>query len=249
LFAVAAVAGGDWLARAQRAARALADAADGRSLFEETLAAIEELLGDRDEISSKDVVEHLAQVEGGPWAEWGRDRKPMTQNALARLLRPHKVRPTDIGPTDARHKGYRRADLQPLFEAYLKPTAPFSQPRSRAERDGVRLSEHFQPRSENLGCADANAGKLNENNALRGCADADGGWSQEEGPGDAIAGAGANGAAAAPASERCAHCGRADDRVRPVSIAGEPWWLHPECEDPFLAALDGPSGPVARQDL
>jgi putative DNA primase/helicase len=201
LFAVAAVAGGDWPARAQRAARALADAAGAQSAFEETLAVIKALLGECDEIGSKDIVEHLAKIEDGPWAEWGRDRKPITQNALARLLKPHRVRPTDIGPVDARRKGYRRTDLQPLFEAYLKSTAdtPSSQPRSRAECDGIRVSEHFLPRSENLGCADANAEKLNENNALRGYAVADEGWPQESTP-DA-AGTGANAADRAAAGE------------------------------------------------
>ena len=34
------------------------------------------------------IVDELARIEGGPWAEWGKGGKPITQNALARLLKP-----------------------------------------------------------------------------------------------------------------------------------------------------------------
>ena len=108
-----------------------------RALFEKTLAAIRDIIGDLEEISSKQLVDELARIEGGPWAEWGKGRhkKPITQNALARLLRPHKVFPVDVGPEHARRKGYRRVQFERLFQAYLNsPPAAFpSQPRSRAE--------------------------------------------------------------------------------------------------------------------
>ena len=79
----------------------------------------------------------LVGIEGGPWAQWGKGRhkKPITQNALARLLKPHHVFPVDVGPEHCRRKGYRRAQFERLFQAYLNsPPAAFpSQPRSRAE--------------------------------------------------------------------------------------------------------------------
>ena len=64
-----------------------------RELFEKTVAAIRQIMGDLREISSKRLTDELTRIEGGPWTEWGsgRRRKPMTQNALARLLRPHNV--------------------------------------------------------------------------------------------------------------------------------------------------------------
>jgi hypothetical protein len=78
-------------------------------------------------------------VEDGPWAEWGKGRrkKPLTQIALARLLKPYKVFPVDVGPEHARRKGYKRAQFEHLFEAYLNPlpSVPHAQPRSRAEGD------------------------------------------------------------------------------------------------------------------
>ena len=63
---------------------------ENRELFEKTLAAIRQIMGGLGEIPSKRLACELAQIEGGPWAEWGsgKRRKPITQNTLARLLRP-----------------------------------------------------------------------------------------------------------------------------------------------------------------
>jgi Protein of unknown function (DUF3631) len=108
--------------------------------LERTLAAIRHIVGDLEEVSSKRLVDELARLEGGPWAEWGRGehKKPVTQNALARLLRPHNVFPVDVGPAHARLKGYKRAQFEQLFQVYLKvpPSASSPQPRSPAEGKG-----------------------------------------------------------------------------------------------------------------
>jgi hypothetical protein len=71
-----------------------------RALFEKTLAAIQQIMGGLEEIPSKRLTDELARIERGPWAEWGpgRRKKPITQNALARLFRPHKISPIDVGP-------------------------------------------------------------------------------------------------------------------------------------------------------
>jgi hypothetical protein len=78
-------------------------------LFEKTLAAIRNIIGDREEIASRVIVDELARIESGPWAEWGKGRKPITQ-----MLKPHNVSPTDVGPEHARRKGYRRAQFEHL---------------------------------------------------------------------------------------------------------------------------------------
>jgi len=112
-----------------------------RALFEKTLAAIRDIIGDLEEISSKQLVDELARIEGSPWAQWGKGRhkKPITQNALARQLKPHHVFPVDVGPERSRRKGYKRAKFERLFQAYLSapPSASSSQPRSRTERKGA----------------------------------------------------------------------------------------------------------------
>jgi hypothetical protein len=72
--------------------------------------------------------------------EWTRSPEcaPITQNALARLLKPHKVVPADVGPEHARRNGYKGVQFERLFQAYLyaPSSASSSKPRSRAERKG-----------------------------------------------------------------------------------------------------------------
>jgi hypothetical protein len=87
------------------------------ALFEKTLIAIRHIIGDLEEISSKRLVDELARIEGGPWAHWGKGthKKPITQIALARLLKPYHVFPVDVGPEHARRKGYKRAQFETLF--------------------------------------------------------------------------------------------------------------------------------------
>jgi hypothetical protein len=82
-------------------------------------------MGGLEEISSKRLTDELIRIEGGPWAEWGagRRKKPITQNALARLLRPHHVSPVDVGPAHARRKGYKRDQFEHLFRSLPRPTS------------------------------------------------------------------------------------------------------------------------------
>jgi len=105
---------------------AIHETPEQRALFERTLAAIRNIIGELQEISSKRIVDELARIEGSPWAEWrkGRHRKPITQNALARLLKPHNVSPIDVGPEHYRRKGYKRAQFERLFQAYLNGAKP-----------------------------------------------------------------------------------------------------------------------------
>ena len=94
-----------------------------RELFEKTLAAIRQIMGGLEEIPSKRLTDELARIERGPWAAWGRDKKPITQNALARLLRPHNIFPVDVGPAQARRKGYKRAQFEHLFRNLPRPSS------------------------------------------------------------------------------------------------------------------------------
>ena len=96
-----------------------------REFLQKTLGAIRHILGALGEISSKRLACELAQIEGGPWAQWGRGRekKPIVQNALARLLRPHNVSPVDVGPVHARRKGYKRDQFEHLFRSLPRPAS------------------------------------------------------------------------------------------------------------------------------
>lgn len=109
LLAIAELIGGDWTERA----RDVAVVASGR--YSDELASIQILhdvaaiFGDRgvDRLSSEEIVIELAEMEGRPWPEWGRQQKPITKNQLAKLLDAHNIVPTSVRmPTGKTPKGY-----------------------------------------------------------------------------------------------------------------------------------------------
>jgi putative DNA primase/helicase len=135
LFAIAAVAGGDLLAAARSAATALApDDDDADSLGERLLHDVRQTFNAwiaenpgavQHEMASAEIVKRLHAIEGRPWAEMpGPTARPLTTNALARLLRPFKVFPTDVGHRDARVKGYRLLSFSEAFDRHLTPLRP-----------------------------------------------------------------------------------------------------------------------------
>src|SRR5262249_14193949 len=114
----------------------------------------------------------LVAIEGGAWAEWGKASTPITQNALARLLKPHKVFPDDVGPEHGRRKGYRLSQFAGLFEAYLKHGALPGPDIRAAAHSSVKStsSERRKARSSSQSCADGKSQNGNNTDALRGCA-------------------------------------------------------------------------------
>ena len=99
LLAIADAAAGDWSERARKAAEAahLAAASDEGSRLELLLGDIRDVFGKQAEMPSADLVEALVKIEGHPWAEMGKARKPLTQNQLARRLRPLGIAPGKLG--------------------------------------------------------------------------------------------------------------------------------------------------------
>jgi hypothetical protein len=117
LLAIATIAGGNWLARGHKAAlqSAGADVDEGSRL--------ELLLGDIRSIAaalitSNDLITRLCEIVPRPWTEISRG-KPMTQNKLARLLKPLGISSELIG--ENRLAGYRLARFEEAFERYLAP--------------------------------------------------------------------------------------------------------------------------------
>jgi putative DNA primase/helicase len=124
LLAIADVAGGEWPGRARAAAMA------GRQLSEDEASLLELLIGDirniftekKDQwISSATLIEALCEITPRPWAEYGRSGKPLTQNKLARLLKPLRIKPERLEVGDERARGYFRSHLDKVFERYLAP--------------------------------------------------------------------------------------------------------------------------------
>jgi len=172
LKAVAIVASGTWPRYVDEAAKAAqAQAGDEASRLEMLLGDIRAgaFSGDHAEVRSADLVQHLAELEGRPWAEFGRTGKPLTQNNLARLLKALAIRPANIGPEDSRVRGYKRAQFRNAFERYL-PSEGAREVRRCTEHDETMTSHVSELHSQTEGCAVEECEKLNKNDALGGCA-------------------------------------------------------------------------------
>jgi hypothetical protein len=124
LFAVAELAGGDWPDRARKAAEASARVRGEQDIKAELIVDIGTIMDadpEVDEWPSAALAESLAKLEGRPWAEFGKSQKPITQNAIARLLRPFAIAPDRIGADDSQARGYRRSQFGEVFAAYALP--------------------------------------------------------------------------------------------------------------------------------
>ena len=125
--------------------------------------------GNETEIRSADLVQRLIELEGRPWAELGRNSKPLTQNGLARLLKPLAIGPENVGPENSRARGYRRGQFQDAFERYLAPDGASKLHRC-TERDEIRVSRISEVRSPEDGCAVSKCEKPNNDGPLGTCA-------------------------------------------------------------------------------
>ena len=258
LKAIATVAGDPWPGYIDAAAQA------AQSRTGEETSRLEQLLADikvvafvaegDDEVRSADLVERLVALLGRPWAEMGRNEKPLTQTKLARILKPLGIGPDNVGPKDARVRGYKREQFNEAFARYLAPDG-LSKLHICTERDEIRTSRISEPRSPKDGCALGKCEKPNNDGPLGGCEVEKGDQGQKRS-------LGAEGATedrakvpqAQPddASEdrTCVQCrGEIDGKEQLVAVSGSAVWLHPECQRIWLATSDeGPRHASTRFD-
>lgn len=125
LFAVADAAGGDWPARARKAAVALvADSKESTpSLGIRLLSDLRQVFGDRDAMSTDDILSSLQGLEEAPWGELVAG-KPLNARGLARRLAEYGVKSKTVRIGGTTHKGYSREDLGDAWSRYLSPLGP-----------------------------------------------------------------------------------------------------------------------------
>ena len=103
---------------------------------------------------SKTLAEALADMEGHPWAEYGRQHKPITQHALARLLADFNITPGTIRISDRdTPKGYKREQFADVWERYPSPDSPDQPPRRHTARK-IRLLRRIRKRHARSKVAD-----------------------------------------------------------------------------------------------
>ena len=123
LFAIAQVMGSDWPKRASEAFAKLTSSndLDAQGVGTTLLADIATIFGKEktDKLPSAKLADLLGAIEGRPWAEWGRQRKPISSNQLANLLRPFGISPQVIRIGDETPRGYLLEQFQEAFDRYL----------------------------------------------------------------------------------------------------------------------------------
>ncbi|MEX2553900.1 MAG: DUF3631 domain-containing protein [Actinomycetota bacterium] len=81
------------------------------------LADLKQVFGDRDVLSSAEILEELQEIEDAPWADL--HGRSLTPRGLAQRLRAFEVRPSTIRRGTQTPKGYRRVDLHDVWKRYL----------------------------------------------------------------------------------------------------------------------------------
>jgi hypothetical protein len=124
LIMVAALADGDWPARAAAACAALvadseqSDGSAGVQLLADVRAVFADLGKDR--IWSSVLAEKLCAIDESPWGGWHQD-KGLRARDVAAIVREFGVRPRDVRIGSAVKRGYLLEDFADAFDRYLPP--------------------------------------------------------------------------------------------------------------------------------
>lgn len=123
LLAIAELAGGGWLDRARCAALALStgDEREDDSLSVQLLRdlhVIFESNGGR--VKTAALLEHLHAFEESPWADWY--GKPLSANALSRLLKPYRIKTMPVKVDGETVRGYKIEQFTGAFARVLGVT-------------------------------------------------------------------------------------------------------------------------------
>jgi Protein of unknown function (DUF3631) len=214
LLAIADAAGGDWPKRARQAVRqAHADAEDD-SRVAMLLGDIKAIFTDRnmDRLSSADVVIDLAAILGRPWADY-KNGKPITQNQLARILKPLGIAPDNVRIGDKVPKGYQLAQFADAFARYLAPEGGI-EPLQRYKCDEQRTYGTFQSATRPNDVAVQKCEKSNNDGLCSGVAVQKGGEGR--------------------VCDQCGESERPDDPIQECWVAGEQHWLHRGCQRDWM---------------
>jgi putative DNA primase/helicase len=123
LFAIADAAGGRWPEQARLASKVIEGAADDdEDLSILLLRDLQQIFAEshKDRLASEAICEQLAKLTERPWRTFGRGEKPLTPNALARLLRPFGIVSRSIRLEDgSTPKGYVLEAFMDSFSRYI----------------------------------------------------------------------------------------------------------------------------------
>jgi len=142
LLAVADAVGGDVPDKVREAALAACGVEKDLNFSTMLLADIREAFAERnsERLASEDLVAALVAMKDRPWGECNHG-KALTQNGLARRLKPYEIRPADMRVGGLHIKGYNRADFADAFSRYLLST-PIDPRQPRQYNDFNKLGKN-----------------------------------------------------------------------------------------------------------
>jgi Protein of unknown function (DUF3631) len=220
LMAIAEVAGGDWLARARKAAlevQGASDDADERGV--QLLGDIKTVFDDTkaEALWTEELLRHLHAMSERPWCEYGRHRKPITPRDLSALLKPFEIRSRQVRKGETNKNGYECSDLEGVFSRYLGAESP-----TTLQAAETAAFSDFRSSTPGPSVEDANRPKPAETATCRGVED------KRPEPGGRKGNGHAHGH-----GWTCAHC---RDPVEPgpgCTATSDGEWFHNGCVDPW----------------
>ncbi len=126
LFAIAEVAGDSWPELIRKSMLGMFDSTDdstGPKLLQDIQDIFDSHLGER--IFSDDLVEALKDKKESPWCDWNRG-KGLTQNGLARQLKPFSIKSKTMRIGENLKKGYELDSFNDAFKRYIPLIPPIS---------------------------------------------------------------------------------------------------------------------------
>jgi Protein of unknown function (DUF3631) len=171
-----------------------------------------------DRLWSAPIAEALHAIEGRPWLEWGRLKKPISANQIAGLLKPFGIAPEQVRIGERKARGYELHQFADAFERYLGPQG-VSRPYFRYKCDEIRTSGMSQTGTPNGDVPVQKCEKSNNDGICTGSTVWNGGEPPEGAP---------------EALRVCAHCGDEAGLGNPVEHVTRPrgsLWLHARCID------------------
>jgi len=141
LLSIADIAGGDWPELMRKSMLGMLNGTDD-SIGPKLLRDIQDIFKSHQRIFSDDLVEALKDKKESPWCDWNHG-KGLTQNGLARLLKPFGIYSKTMRIGEKRRSGYSLDRFKDAFKRYISLIPPISsvttgQPNNIKEIDQIQ---------------------------------------------------------------------------------------------------------------
>jgi len=182
LFAIAEAVGGDWPELVKDSMMKMLDVSDDE-ISQMLLEDIQDIFNSNgvERMFSGDLVEALKKMSERPWCDWNRG-KGLTQNGLAKLLKPDGISSKDLRIDDKIRKGYELDSFKDAFKRYITtlPPDPLVQSATPLQYNNIKYLHQNQSATKGNHVADEKHPKLLKLNDCSGVADGEEGIEEDK---------------------------------------------------------------------